>query len=163
MDYVEKMVTNKLKIILQNFDKKKQMGNISKQKIEKLKQNNIYINKLKECKIKLSKLSLEIDSIYNDKISGLLSEDDFCRIYKKKIQEKIDIQNKITTLESYINNIIINENEVINKLIQKFKSNFIINRQILTDLIDRIEIDQNKKIYVYFKFKNSNNIINKLL
>lgn len=156
MDYVEKLVTDKLKTILQNFNEKDKMINVTKQKLEEQKQNNLYITGLQECKTKLSKLDLEVDSIYNDKLSGILSQDDFTRIYERKKQEKVQIQNRIDILESHINNNIVNEDELINKLIEKFNSNLTINREILTDLVDRIEIDENKKVYVYFKFRTLN-------
>lgn len=154
MDYIEKLVVDKLKTILQNFNEKPKMINVTKQKLEEQKKNNLYINELENSKIKLSKLVLEIDNIYNDKLSGILSEDDFTRIYERKKQEKFQIQSRIDILESHLNNNIINEDELINNLIEKFNSNLTINREILTDLVDKIEIDKNKKVYVYFKFKS---------
>lgn len=154
MDYIEKLVVDKLKTILQTFNEKPKMINVTKQKLEEQKKNNLYINELENSKIKLSKLVLEIDNIYNDKLSGILSEDDFTRIYERKKQEKFQIQSRIDILESHLNNNIINEDELINNLIEKFNSNLTINREILTDLVDKIEIDKNKKVYVYFKFKS---------
>ncbi len=153
MDYVEKIVLDKIKKILQNFNEKDKMIDVTKQKLEERRKKNIYIKELEESKIKLSKLVLEIDNLYNDKLSGLLSQDDFTRIYERKKQEKLQIQNRIDILESYINNNIVNEDELIDKLIEKFNTNLTINRELLTDLVDRIELDENKKVYVYFKFK----------
>lgn len=154
MDYVEKIVLDKIKTILQNFNEKDKMIDVTKQKLEEQRKKNIYIKELEESKIKLSKLVLEIDNLYNDKLSGLLSQDDFTRIYERKKQEKLHIQNRIYILESHINNNIVNEDELIDKLIEKFNTNLTINRELLTDLVDRIEIDENKKVYVYFKFKS---------
>ena len=94
----------------------------------------------------------KILNIYNDKLNGLLLLDDFARIYKRKSQEKLQIQNKVDILKSYVNNYIINEDEFIKNLIKKFNFELTINRPILTDLVDRIEIDRNKKVYVYFKY-----------
>ena len=152
MDYVEKLVTDKLKKIFQNFSEKDKMITVTKQLLKEQRQNSSYTRELEEYKSRLSKLVLEIDNIYNDKLNGLLLLDDFARIYKRKSQEKLQIQNKVDILKSYVNNYIINEDEFIKNLIKKFNFELTINRPILTDLVDRIEIDRNKKVYVYFKY-----------
>ena len=72
---------------------------------------------------------------------------------KEKKKEKICLQNKIDNLKFNLENKIINQDEYVNELIKKFNSNFEINREILTELVDRIEIDKTKKIFIYFKFK----------
>ena len=128
------------------------MITVTKQLLKEQRQNSSYTRELEEYKSRLSKLVLEIDNIYNDKLNGLLLLDDFARIYKRKSQEKLQIQNKIDILKSYVNNYIINEDEFIKNLIKKFNFELTINRPILTDLVDRIEIDRNKKVYVYFKY-----------
>lgn len=156
MDYIENIVVNKIKAILENFNEKDKMIDIAKQKIKEQKQEKLYIDALVECKSRLSKISLEIDSIYNDKLSGVLSQDDFERIYERKKQEKVEIQNKIENLELSIDTNTIDEEKLINNLIKKFKTTLIISREILCDLIDKIEIDENKKVYIYFKFKTLN-------
>ncbi len=156
MDHVEQLVINKLKELFQNFNDIDKMTDITKQKIEEQKQNANYISELEKCNITYSRLTLEIDNIYNDKLSGILSNDDFNRIYEKKRHEKELIQNKIIKLKSNSQNYIINKDSLINNLIEKFNSNLTINRAILINLVDKIEIDENKKVYVYFNFKNSN-------
>ncbi len=155
MDYVEKIVIAKLKTILQNFSRKDLMINIAKQRLKKQKQTDLNTNELEDSKMQLSKLTSEIDNLYNDKLAGILSQDDFIRIYERKKQEKIQIKNRISMLESYLDTHI-NDDVFINNLIEKFNSNIIIDREILVYLIDRIKIDKNKKVYIFFKFKNPN-------
>ncbi len=159
MDYVEKVVIDKLKTILLNFSNKNEMIRIAKQKLDELENNKLYIDDLENCKKKLSKLVLDIDNIYNDKLNYVISQDDFTRIYEKKKLEKVQIQNRILMLESYINNDSENKDELVNKLIDKFNLDFPTNRKILSDLIYKIEIDKNKKVYIYFKFKSHGKII----
>ena len=138
---------------MHTFNSNDELTIVARQKLEEQKSKNTYLTELEECKTKLSKLSTDIDNIYNDKLSGILSQDDFTRIYERKKQEKLSLQNRIETLNSHTQNNIVNEDELINKLIQKFNSNLTINREILTDLVDRIEIDDKKKVYIYFKFR----------
>lgn len=152
MDSVEKVVINKLKSIIQSFDKNLEMINLAKQKLAKQKLTK---NKLEEYENKLSKITIEIDSMYNDKLNKILSEEDFTRIYERKKQEKQYLQNKINVIKTQANNNI-GEKEIINNLINEFKSNLTINREILCSLVDKIKIDKNKKIYIYFKCKTIN-------
>lgn len=150
MDYVENLVTQTLKKLLNSFLDKNDMITISKQKINEQKNSNLHSSDLNNYMNNLEKLSHEIDTIYNDKLSGLLNDDDFIRIYERKKQEQKQLQNKIDILKSKINNNTISENE----LIEKFKSSTI-NREILTSMVSKIEIDKDKNVYIYFKFKKN--------
>lgn len=156
MDYVEKLVIRKLIEIIKEFYEKDKMMMVTKQKLQEEKNNSKYKKELEECKTNLSKISIDIDNIYNDKLSGILLEDDFTRIYERKKKEKLQIQNRIDILENNLTNNI-NEEEIVDNLIKKFETNFTINRELITDLVDKIEIDENKKVYVYFKFNILNN------
>lgn len=112
----------------------------------------------------LENLTFEIDSIYSDKLNGILSEDDFKRIYERKKLEKKTILEKIKKIKNYVKNNIIDEDEMSREIVQKFldiiqnatTSN--ITKEILTDLVDKVEIDNNKNIYIYFKFKRFENL-----
>ena len=46
--------------------------------------------------------------------------------------------------------------DMIKNIIDKNKNNTKINREILNSLVDKIEIDNSKKIYIYFKFRKEN-------
>lgn len=154
MDIVEKEVNNKIISILNNYFNKNDFTKIAKTKIEENKKNNTFENDIKEYEIKINKISLDIDSIYDDKLSGVISEEDFIRIYTRKKQEKENLQKKVKQIQSNIENNIVNEDEILKKIITKFKNLKQINREMLCDLVDKIEIDRNKQIYIYFKFKS---------
>ena len=155
MDYVENLVVEKLKEIIKQFYEKDKMMMVTKQKLQEERNNSKYKKELEECKTQLSRISIDIDNIYNDKLSSILLQDDFTRIYERKKKEKLQFQNRIDILEKHLTNNI-NEEEIVDNLIKKFNTNFTINREIVTDLVDKIEIDENKKVYIYFKF----NILN---
>lgn len=157
MDFVETIVTDKVKSIINSFNEKCKMINITKQKLEENFKKISYKQNLENCEKKLSKLISEIDNIYSDKLNGIILQDDFLRLYQKKTQEKIQLQNIIDSIKTDINYKMINEDSLINKLIDMFNSNLTINREILFELIDRIEIDKDKKVYIFFKFKNIDN------
>lgn len=151
MDIVEKAVTNTMLDILNDFSSKNDLVKITKIKIAENKKNISFEVELQEYETKLNKISLDIDNIYDDKLSGIIAEDDFVRIYKKKQQEKEDLQNKIEEMKLHIKNSLVNENELAKNIVTKFQNLQEINREILCSLVNKIEIDKNKKIYIYFK------------
>lgn len=155
MDKVEKLVVNKLKNIIYSFRDREEIKRITKQKIDKNSKKDEAEVKLKECNKKLERVSLEIDSIYMDKLNGILSEDDFKRIYERKKEEKSKIQEKINELEKNRKKKMskVEEDILANKLIEEFYKDLVIDREILINLVDRIEIDKDKKVYIFFKFK----------
>lgn len=154
MDIVEKAVNNKIISILNNFFDKDNLISVAKTKINEKKKSISLEEKMQEYETKVNKISLEIDSIYDDKLLGILTKDDFIRIYNRKKLEKENLQKKIKEIKFHVERNIVNEDELIEKIVTRFKSLKQINREILCDLVDRIEIDVNKKIYIYFKFKN---------
>lgn len=154
MDIVEKEVNNKIISILNNYFNKNAFIKIAKTKIDENRKSNAFEKDLQEYETKIKKISLEIDSIYDDKLSGIICEDDFIRIYTRKKQEKENLQKKIEQIQINIENNIINEDEIIEKILTKFQNLKKINREMLCDLVDKIEIDRNKQVYIYFKFKS---------
>lgn len=158
MDAVEKVVNDKILSILDKFLNKDNLIKVTKQKIEEKKKRISFESKIETYKIKLNKISLEIDSIYNDKLAGILSEDDFIRIYERKKQEKENLQKKIDEIQLHIKKNVTNEHELIKNIVNEFQGLKQINREILNNLIDRIEIDKDKNIYIIFKFKSFENV-----
>lgn len=156
MDIVEKTINDKILCILDKFFNEDNLIKVTKQKIEEKKKSISFESEIENYKTKLNKISLEIDNIYNDKLEGILLEDDFIRIYERKKQEKENLQKKIDDIQLILLKKVINEEELVKNIINKFQGLEEINREILNNLVDRIEIDKDKNIYVYFKFKNLN-------
>ncbi len=153
MNIVENIINEKILAILSNFFNEDNLVNITRKKIKEKQEQISFEKELEVYSIKLNKLLQEIDGIYNDKLSGLLSEDDFTRIYERKKQEKEKIQKRISEITIHLNDNAINEDEIIKNIVTNFKNIKHINREILCDLVDRVEIDKDKRIYIYFKFK----------
>ena len=150
MDFIENLVTKKLLTLINKFYDKNKFINLIRKTIQNQKQNNLLKNNFCIYTNQINKISVEIDNLYNDKLSGLISSDDFSRIYKAKKSKQNKLKENLENLNSI--NQISNTEKYIGKLANKFESNLKINRKILTNFISRIEVDLNKKIYVYFKF-----------
>lgn len=92
---------------------------------------------------------------------GVIDESDYIRYSQKFIKERKQVEENIESLKQKIEIITSNEQkEATNKEVKEKTRNFLkadyINKEILFDIVDRIEIDENKKIYIHFNFQQLN-------
>ena len=129
--------------------------------------SSIVEKNLKEVSEKIDKINSEIvnhrstiDALYIDKVKGLVDEDMYKRIYEKT-------RNIILNLEMDLNDL--NKKKRLNeeqtkttvtssfhrckKAVLDYMSLKNPDRDLITRLIERIEIDKDKNIYVVFRFK----------
>lgn len=145
-DVMEQIVCSKVKeVIVQYLDEEKLINiavdivdNFINKNKGKWNENEIYIN--------LEKITREIDSLYNDKLSKIISEEDFRRIYnnKKKEQEKLNRELLFFNQSKKISK------QHIQDWVYDFKNELVINRENLVCMLKKIEIDTSKKIAIYF-------------
>ena len=92
---------------------------------------------------------------------GVIDETDYIRYSQKFLKERKQIEENIESLKQKIELITSNEEkEASNQEVKEKTRNFLkadyINKEILFDIVDRIEIDENKKIYIHFNFGQLN-------
>ena len=100
-------------------------------------------------------LTLQIDKIYEDKLNGLLNNEDYKRLYDKKVNERESKQKHLKDLEK----IIFEKNTIdYEKVMSDFVKKENITSYMLTTLVEKIEIDNNKQVTIHYKI----NILNEL-
>lgn len=82
-------------------------------------------------------------------------------IHGKFLKKRKQIEENIESLKRKINFILDSEEkEVSNQEVKEKIKNFLqadyINKEILFDIVNRIEIDENKKVYIHFNFEQLN-------
>ena len=135
--------TNDFETLLKNNDKTIKMEKDLNIKLDRYK-NDIEINK--NC----------IDKCYNQNLKGLIDDNTFQRQYNLLIEQNNKTFLLIEELENKLNNIKRKENYTEDKyknVITEFLSMKKPNRQLLSSLIDRIEIDKDLKITIFYRFK----------
>ena len=90
-----------------------------------------------------------------DKLSGVLSETDFQRIYQKVKADRAQLEEKRKELERQRESRVPKEDRA-KELIQRFLDSACTNRELLFSLIERIELSEEKQIYIKFRFKQLN-------
>lgn len=152
-DDLEEVILRLLKInCLKYIDSKK----IKKNTLNKFK-NKENINNQKEIKIikqSINQLTKNLDTIYLDKINKVINQKQFIRI-KDKLEKEIQIKQK--KLDTLIKIDIINKNnnskdKTINEYINDFITMNNISRELIVNLIQKIEIYKDKRINIVLTF-----------
>ena len=117
---------------------------------------------LKEAEDKISiitnsieKLNQKIDTLYDDRINEVISTEDFVRLSAKINEERESLRTELDRLNEQKQSYSSNKKQDVDmyeKTIKEFLSLKNPTKEILAELIDRIEIHQDKTIDIYFKF-----------
>lgn len=115
--------------------------------------------------IKIADINKKLDSLYNDKLNGILLDTDFVRISGMfvKEREKLESERKESTDrfqalqgQQHIKNK--KDEEQMNKTINEFLEMKEVDKSYLFRLIDKIEIDKDKNVFISFNFAPLNTI-----
>ena len=119
-----------------------------------------YRNKLSQVNKAINEINNNLDNMYMDKLKDVLKEEDYIRVSQKlklertKLNEqKKELEQKLSQAEENIDskNKVIKEKEL-DELIKNFLKLEKIDKIYLYRLINKIEIDKDKNIYIYFDF-----------
>lgn len=157
-DYIEKEVKRKLKTELEKII-------FSKEELKKIyRESQIKINKeidkldetLKKYQNKLENVNETLMEIYKDKVQKIITQDDFKKFYEQKTEEREKINDQIKNIEIKIKELKEKIEEVdieeITKSTEEILSLNEITSEMYNKLIEIIEFDSEKNIYIKFKF-----------
>lgn len=124
-----------------------------KKKLEQIDKSIFYINN-------------NLDKMYMDKLQGIILEEDYIRVSQKfifdrtnLIKQKEELEQKlIGTEEKIITKNKTKEEKELDELIENFLKLEQINKMYLYRVINKIEIDKDKNVYIYFNFSKLNSI-----
>ena len=125
-----------------------------------------YINKLSQIDKSINEINSYLDKMYMDKLRSVLQEEDYIRVSRKlnfertKLNEqKKELEQKINQTEEKVSTMNkIKEEKELDELIKKFLKLEKIDKIYLYRLINKIEIDKDKNIYIYFNLSKLNSI-----
>ena len=107
---------------------------------------------------KISDIGLYIKNLYMDKVKGVVSKNDYVSLVADFTKDRDNLIKEKEELIKIINNQKpqINETAKIERLAKEFLSLEKPTKQLLNELIEKITISENKKINIYFKFNELN-------
>lgn len=101
---------------------------------------------------RIDSLTVNLDKMYMDKLSGLLSEPDFERIYQKVKAERTVLEEKLKAIEKPVCPPK-REEDLARELVRRFIDTAETNRELLVSLIERVELTEDKQIIIKFRFR----------
>ena len=100
---------------------------------------------------KVKSLTAHLDQVYMDKLGGILSEDDFGRIYQKVKVERTALERKLEKLTAQAERPV-DHTKMAEGLVERFLATAGRSRELLVSLIERIEYSEDRNLYIHFKF-----------
>ena len=127
-----------------------------------------YKRKIEKINQTIADINNNLDKMYMDKLKGILQEEDYVRVSQKLGSERVklneqkqELEQKLIGVEDKIEHKKQKENEL-DELIENFLKFEKIDKIFLYRLINKIEIDKDKNIYIYFNFSKLNSITENL-
>ena len=123
-----------------------------------------YKNKIEQIDKAIFEINNNLDKMYMDKLKGILQEEDYIRFSQKFNFERTKLTEQKKELEQKINQAELRletknttkEEKELDNLIEEFLELEKIDKIYLYRLINKIEIDKDKNIYIYFNFSKLN-------
>ena len=100
---------------------------------------------------KITALTTNLDQMYMDRLNGLLSEDDFQRIYQKVKADRAVLDGRVKSLIKQAEQ----PEDVAEKarsLVRQFLNSAFTSRELLVSLIEWVELTEEKEIIIKFRF-----------
>ena len=125
-----------------------------------------YKKKIEQINKAILDINNNLDKMYMDKLRGVLQEEDYIRVSQKfnfertkLCEQKKELEQKLIGTEEKINaKNHTKEEKELDKLIEEFLKLEKIDKIYLYRLINKIEIDKDKNVYIYFNFSKLNSI-----
>lgn len=125
-----------------------------------------YKKKLEQLDKAILDINSNLDKMYMDKLQGIILEEDYIRVSQKfifdrtnLIKQKEELEQKLIGTEEKINTKNkTKEEKELDELIENFLKLEQIDKIYLYRLINKIEIDKDKNVYIYFNFSKLNSI-----
>ena len=153
---LETLVLGEIKKICRKHLKINDLRNVLKSNDKSSKFQKELENKLKHLQVECDLSIKKIDDLYKDKLSGIIDLEMYKRIYNDIIESTNIQKNEIKEIETKIYNIknkITGFSNKYDDIIKEYLSMKKPSAQLLSSIISKITIDENKNVDIYYKFK----------
>ena len=153
------LVIHEIRKVLTKYSDKKSLENKYENALCNFDILKNYEDNLNTCKSKNINIDKAISDLYKDRASGMLSNEEFFNIKDDLIKERKENEKKIAELEILISkskNIFSND-ETRKKYINDFLKMKEPSKKLINTFVNKIEIDKNKKVTIFFNFNLAEN------
>ena len=128
------------------------MLSVAQRAVEQARKRNASENERQAIQSKIDSLTANLDKMYMDRLTGLLAEADFERIYQRIKVERSSLEEKLKGMEAQKESPAGTQDRS-KELVQRFITSACTNRELLVSLIERVELTQDKQIIIKFRFR----------
>ena len=125
---------------------------VAQRAVEPARKENAPENAIQAIQSKIDSLTANLDKMYMDRLTGLLAEADFERIYQRIKVERSSLEEKLKGMEAQKESPADTQDRS-KELVQRFITSACTNRELLVSLIERVELTQDKQIIIKFRFR----------
>ena len=149
---VNEAVLTKVRQVCQAYLNPDELLPIARQAVEDAQKADSAEAEIQSLQNKIDTMTANLDKMYMDRLAGILSDSDFQRIYLKVKSDRGQLEEKLKTLKEQQQAPIKTEDQA-KGLVQRFLDTADTNRELLVSLIERIELSEEKEIYIKFRFR----------
>lgn len=149
---VTEAVVAKVREVCETYLKPERLQPMAKAAVEKQQQNDRGERELRELQQKITSLTAKLDKTYLDRLDGVISEEDFRRFYQMLTEQRDSLMLRCKELESQLANPTSADSQA-KELVTRFIESACTNREVLTSLIERVELTEDKQIIIRFRFR----------
>lgn len=151
----EKTVTDvviaKVREVCQVYLNPDELLPVAQEAVENARKRSNLESELQALQSKIDNLTANLDRMYTDRLSGLLPEADFQRIFGRIKQEREQLEEKRKELELRQKSPVRSEDRA-RELVQRFIETAGESRELLVSLIEWVELTEDKEIIIKFRF-----------
>ena len=149
---VTEAVLAKVREVCEAYLDPKKLQPIAADAVEKARKAENHEAEIQSIQSKIDSLTANLDKMYMDRLTGLLAEADFERIYQRVKIDRTSLEEKLKELESQKESPVNNEDRA-RELVQQFLDSAYTSRELLVSLIERVELTEDKQIIIKFRFR----------
>ena len=128
---------------------------IAQEAVEQAQKENALETEMQAIQSKIDSLTANLDKMYMDRLTGLLAEADFERIYSKVKLERSLLEEKRQELELRKKSPVRTEDRA-KELVRRFVDSAFTSRELLVSLTERVELTKDKQVLIKFRFQQLN-------
>lgn len=148
---VNEAVLTKVREVCRAYLNPDQLRPIAKEAVEAASKAASCEAEMQALQSKITALTTNLDQMYMDRLNGLLSEEDFQRIYQKVKMDRTVLEDRLKSLQEQAKQPV-NTEEKAKALVKQFLDSALTSRELLVSLIERVELTEEKEIIIKFRF-----------
>ena len=144
-------VVTKVREVCQAYLNPDELLPVAREAVENAGKQSSLELELQALQSKIDGLTANLDRMYTDRLSGLLPEEDFQRIFNRTKLDRKLLEEKRQELELQKKSPVRSEDRA-RELVQRFIETAGESRELLVSLIERVELTEDKEIIIKFRF-----------